>query len=222
MLEGVVIRNNAFNLDWSTILSFRTGLNAAKLIISIFDKVEKNEGKGLTFTSIYPFSCNVHFQVMFIRVLRLIGVLHLFQQYFSHITATAHIIHVFSWDSPVLGWSSEVSCPKTLPRKAQRIQWVSNPGSLHYKSNTLPLIHAEPLRVLKLVVFGFNTTLTAKVIPWPSVTRMCFLAFSTPLQTQLSFQSHRLIFSHVSAELRGENTPKRRFASTRYLPQILH
>ena len=29
-----------------------------------------------------------------------------------------------------------------------------------------------------LVVLGFNTTLTAKIISWRSVTHMCFLAFS--------------------------------------------
>ena len=29
-----------------------------------------------------------------------------------------------------------------------------------------------------LVVFGFNATLTAKVMSWRSVTHMCFLAFS--------------------------------------------
>ena len=29
-----------------------------------------------------------------------------------------------------------------------------------------------------LVVFGFNATLTAKVILWRSLTHMCFLAFS--------------------------------------------
>ena len=39
-----------------------------------------------------------------------------FQKCFSYITATVHIIHVF-WVSPVLGWGSEVSCPRTLPRK---------------------------------------------------------------------------------------------------------
>ena len=31
---------------------------------------------------------------------------------------------------------------------------------------------------------------------------------------QLSFQSHRLLFSHASAEVRGENTPERKVAST--------
>ena len=75
------------------------------------------------------------------------GVLRRFQQYFSHITATAHIIHVFlGFTSTRLG--SEVSCPRTLPRKkTQRIQCGSNPGPLDYESNTLPLGHAGPLNV---------------------------------------------------------------------------
>ena len=33
------------------------------------------------------------------------GVLRLFRQYFSHITATAHIIYVFPGHSPLLGWA---------------------------------------------------------------------------------------------------------------------
>ena len=41
-----------------------------------------------------------------------------------------------------------------------------------------------------------------------------FPGFLTPVLTQLSFQSHRLPFSHASAEVRGENTPERKFAST--------
>ena len=40
--------------------------------------------------------------------------------------------------------------------------------------------------------------------------------FLTPVLTQLSFKSHRLVFSHASAEVRGENTPERKFASTGY------
>ena len=40
-----------------------------------------------------------------------------------------------------------------------------------------------------------------------------FPSFLTPVLTQL-FLSHRLIFSHASAEVRGENTPERKFAST--------
>ena len=66
-----------------------------------------------------------------------------------------------------------------------------------------------------LVVLGFNATLTAKVISWRSVTHMCFLAFShTSTNTTFLSKSHRLLFSNASAELRGENTPERKFAST--------
>ena len=61
-----------------------------------------------------------------------------------------------------------------------------------------------------LVVFRF----TAKVISWRSVTHMCFLAFSHLYYYNFSFQSHRLLFSHASAEVRGDNTPERNFAST--------
>ena len=52
-----------------------------------------------------------------------------------------------SWVSPVLGWGSEVSCPRILP-KIQRIQFASNPGPLDYKSISLPLSHAGPCVVL--------------------------------------------------------------------------
>ena len=41
-----------------------------------------------------------------------------------------------------------------------------------------------------------------------------FPGFLTPVPIQLSFQSHRLLFSHASAEVRGENTPERKFALT--------
>ena len=41
-----------------------------------------------------------------------------------------------------------------------------------------------------------------------------FPGFLTPVLIQISFQSHQLLFSHASAELRGENTPERNFAST--------
>ena len=43
-----------------------------------------------------------------------------------------------------------------------------------------------------------------------------FPGFLTPVLTQLSFQSHRLLFSHASAEVRGEKTPERKLVSTRY------
>ena len=43
-----------------------------------------------------------------------------------------------------------------------------------------------------------------------------FPGFLTPetFLTQLSFQSHRLFLSHASAEVRGENTPEGKLAST--------
>ena len=41
-----------------------------------------------------------------------------------------------------------------------------------------------------------------------------FPGFLTPALTQLSFQSHRRLFSHAPAEVRGENTPERKVAST--------
>ena len=66
-----------------------------------------------------------------------------------------------------------------------------------------------------LVVLGFNATLTAKVISWQSVTHMCFLVFSHQYLHNFSFQSHRLLFPHASAEVRDKNTPERKVASTR-------
>ena len=65
-----------------------------------------------------------------------------------------------------------------------------------------------------LVLLGFNATLTANVISWWSVMHMCFLAFSHQYYHNFSFQSHRLLFSHASAEVRGENTQERKAAST--------
>ena len=41
-----------------------------------------------------------------------------------------------------------------------------------------------------------------------------FPGFLTPVLTHVIFQSHRLFFSHASAEMRGENTPE--LASTGY------
>ena len=43
-----------------------------------------------------------------------------------------------------------------------------------------------------------------------------FSGFFTPVLTQLSLQSHGLLFSHASAEMRGKNTPERKLASTVY------
>ena len=62
-----------------------------------------------------------------------------------------------------------------------------------------------------LVVLRSYGTLKVKVISWLSV----FPAFLTPVLRQISFQSHWLLFSHASAEVRGENMKERNFASTR-------
>ena len=51
---------------------------------------------------------------------------------------------------------------------------------------------------------GLTQLLTAKVISWLSHT----------ITKHISFQSHQLLFSHASAEVRGENTPERNFVST--------
>ena len=40
-----------------------------------------------------------------------------------------------------------------------------------------------------------------------------FPGFITLILTHISFQSHQLLFSHASAEVRGENTPE--LATTR-------
>ena len=42
-----------------------------------------------------------------------------------------------------------------------------------------------------------------------------FPGFTTPVLTQLYFQSYRLLFSPASAEATGENTPERKFALAR-------
>ena len=43
-----------------------------------------------------------------------------------------------------------------------------------------------------------------------------FPAFLTAVLTQLSFRSHQLLFSHASAEVRGENRPEGKLVSTGY------
>ena len=65
-----------------------------------------------------------------------------------------------------------------------------------------------------LVVLGFNATLTAKVMAVGDA--YVFPGFLTPVayQHNFSFQSHRLLFLHAFAEMRGENTPERKVAST--------
>ena len=81
------------------------------------------------------------------------------------------------------------------------------------------IIHLSPASIVNAVVMWkvvleFNVTLIAKVISWRLVTHMCFLGFSHQVLTQLSFPSHRLLFSHASADMRGKDTAERKFAST--------
>ena len=45
-----------------------------------------------------------------------------------------------------------------------------------------------------------------------------FPGFLTPVLTQICFQSHRLLFPHASAEVRGKNTPERNFVSNSQPP----
>ena len=90
-----------------------------------------------------------------------------------------------------------------------------NPDFYHWHVNFLSLFWPGWL----LVVLGFNATLTAEVIIIMAVgDAYVFPGFLTPVLTQLFFpkpQSQRLLFSHASAEVRGENTPERKVASTR-------
>ena len=72
------------------------------------------------------------------------------------------------------------------------------------------LIHCLYLRLVGCI--EFNTTLTGHIIAVGNA--HVFPGFLTPVLTQLSFQSHKLLFSHASAEVRGENTSERKFTST--------
>ena len=64
----------------------------------------------------------------------------LFQSYHSD---SSHYSFL-SWVSPVLGWALKSLAQGHSHEKNQRIQCGSNPGTLNYESNTLPLSHAGP------------------------------------------------------------------------------
>ena len=101
-----------------------------------------------------------------------------------------------SWVSPALGWGSEVSCPRTLPRKKTR-------GSSAVRTK-------DPWIKIGWMYWGL-TPLKGHIIAAGDA--HAFPGFLTPVLTQLSFQSHRLLFSHASAEVRGEYTLERKFSS---------
>ena len=74
----------------------------------------------------------------------------------------------------------------------------------------------EKLLLNWVVVLGFNATLTAKVIPWQSVTHMCFLAVSD--KHQHNFLSKTTdYFSHMLQQRCDK--PETMFASTGYRTQ---
>ena len=68
-----------------------------------------------------------------------------FRQYFSHSTATVHIIHVFPWFHQYYAGALKCLAQGHSHEKTQRIKYGSNPGPLDYESKTLPLSHAGPL-----------------------------------------------------------------------------
>ena len=59
-----------------------------------------------------------------------------------------------------------------------------------------------------LVVLRFNATLRLRSYHGGM---HVFPGFLTPVLTKLSFQNHRLLFSHAS-EVRGKTTPEKKYA----------
>ena len=49
-----------------------------------------------------------------------------------------------------------------------------------------------------------------------------FPGFLTPVLTQLSFQSHRLLFSHASAEVRGDTFDNEQLFQVSYSDMKVH
>ena len=72
------------------------------------------------------------------------------------------------------------------------------------------------VKIIWLVVLEFNATLTAKVIDIMAVgDAYVFPGFLTPVLTKLFFPKLPTTFLTCFAEVRGENTPERKVASTR-------
>ena len=64
---------------------------------------------------------------------------------------------------------------------ADDVDYIQNARNVQYNQGSISLGCLQIVKEKKvdwLVVFGFNATLTAKVISGRSVTHMCFLAFS--------------------------------------------
>ena len=82
---------------------------------------------------------------MALKIILSIKHLHRFQQYFSHITATGHIINVFPGFHQHQAGTLKCLAQGHSHEKNQRIQCGSNPGLIDYESNTLPQSHAAPI-----------------------------------------------------------------------------
>ena len=81
---------------------------------------------------------------------------------------------------------------------------------------TLTILSRQQWNRLGLVVLGFNTTLTAKVIIMAVGDTLVFSGLPAPVLTELSFQCYRLLSSNASVEVRSKNMPERNNASTEY------
>ena len=65
------------------------------------------------------------------------------------------------------------------------------------------------------LVLQLNIILKAMVKSWRSVTHLCVSCFFSTINDTISFQSHRLLFSHTS-EVRGTKSKEIKFASSWY------
>ena len=75
----------------------------------------------------------------------------------SVISPNSSYYSCISYVSPLLGWGSEVSCPKTLPLKTHMIQYCLYSAPLDYELNTSPFSHAGPLQYICLHKLNIKT-----------------------------------------------------------------
>ena len=83
----------------------------------MLDSKIKGQRQFLVFPQCFLLFQNQNLVFFFSLIDWLNGVLRRFKQYFSRITATGLCNLGLSWISPVLGWGSDVSYPRTLPWK---------------------------------------------------------------------------------------------------------
>ena len=84
-----------------------------------------------------------------------------------------------------------------------------------YLSNKIYVLFLSPHNSVSwLFVLGFNATLTTKVTSWPSVTHMCFLAFSFQNCNTTFLSKATNYFSHMLLQKREAKIRRKKFAST--------